>query len=231
VETDSSFATQLPRPDGAPTDRAAGDGAAAGPAGGGADGGRRPPEHRRLPLALIELEPSQPRSDARTGNDDLAASMTQNGLLQPVVVAGWPDASRAGHFRVVAGERRVRAARTLGWTEIDAFILGPGSRRFVLSVTENIQRRALSRPDRKHAFERILEECGGDKVAAAGLLGVSQTTFYRTIAEPDGEGYANWSPRGSLKRLEKSAAGMPAARRAELAEELRALADRLDSPG
>lgn len=191
--------------------------------------GRRPPEHRRLPLDLIELEPSQPRRDGRTGLDDLAASMKQNGLLQPVVVAGWPDASRAGYFRVVAGERRVRAARLLGWTEIDAFILGPGSRRYVLSVTENIQRRGLSRPERKHAFERILEECGGDKAAAAGLLGVSQTTFYRTIAEPEGEAYANWSPGGSLKRLEKAAGAMRPEQRQQLAAELRSLADRLES--
>jgi len=187
------------------------------------------PEHRRIPLDLIELEPGQPRTDTLNGLDDLAASLRQNGLLQPVVVAGWPDASRAGHFRLVAGERRVRAARSLGWTEIDALVLGPGARRFVLSVTENVQRRNLSKPERKHAFERILEECGGDKAAAAALLGVSQTTFYRTVAEPDAEGYANWSPRGTLKRLERSATAMPAPRRAEIAAELRALADRLDS--
>jgi ParB/RepB/Spo0J family partition protein len=186
------------------------------------------PEHRRLPLDLIELDPSQPRRDARTGIEDLATSMSQNGLLQPVVVAGWPDATRAGHFRVVAGERRVRAARSLGWSEIDALILAPGARRFVLAVTENIQRRGLSKSERKHAFERILEECGGDKAAAANLLGVSQTTFYRTIAEPDGEAYANWSPRGSLKRLEKSAMAMKAERRHELALDLRALAERLE---
>ena len=195
-------------------------------------GGRRAPEHRRLPLTLIELDPAQPRRDARSGIAELASSLAANGLLQPVVVAGWPDATRAGHYRVVAGERRVRAAASLGWTEIDAFILGPGARRFVLSVTENIQRRDLSREDRKHAFERILEECGGDKAAAASLLGVSQTTFYRTIADADGQGYANWSPRGSLKRLEKAAAKMSLERRRELAGELRTLAELLEAdPG
>jgi ParB/RepB/Spo0J family partition protein len=218
VENDDLFTTP-PYADGAPGALPA---AAAAPP-------RPHPEHRRLPLDLVELDPSQPRRDARTGVEDLATSMSQNGLLQPVVVAGWPDATRAGHFRVVAGERRVRAARSLGWSEIDVFILAPGARRFVLAVTENIQRRALSKPERKHAFERILDECGGDKAAAAALLGVSQTTFYRTIAEADGEGYANWSPRGSLRRLEKSALAMAPTRRAELAEELRALADRLDS--
>ena len=192
-------------------------------------GGRRAPEHRRIPLSLIELDPTQPRRDARSGIAELANSMAANGLLQPVVVAGWPDATRAGHYRVVAGERRVRAAGALGWTEIDAFILGPGARRFVLSVTENIQRRDLSREERKHAFERILEECGGDKAAAASLLGVSQTTFYRTIAEADGQAYANWSPRGSLKRLEKAAANMAVDRRRELAAELRGLAGRLEA--
>ena len=190
---------------------------------------RQAPEHRRVPLALVEFEPTQPRRDARPGIEELATSMQQNGLLQPVVVAGWPDASRAGYYRVVAGERRVRAARSLGWEEIDAFVLSPGSRRFVLSVTENIQRRALSRPERRHAFERVLEECGGDKAAAAGLLGVSQTTFYRTISDPEGEGYANWSPRGALRRLEKAATTMPAERRLEVAAELRLLADRLEA--
>jgi len=189
---------------------------------------RAAPDHRMVPLSLIEVDPAQPRKDARTGIAELAASMAANGLLQPVVVAGWPDATRAGHFRVVAGERRVRAARTLGWTDIDALVLGPGARRFLLAVTENIQRRDLSREERKHAFTRILDECGGDKATAAALLGVSQTTFYRTIAEADGQAYANWSPRGSLKRLEKAATGMPAERRRQLALELRGLADRLE---
>lgn len=189
---------------------------------------RASPEHRRIPLSLIEVDPAQPRRDARTGITELAASLDANGLLQAVVVAGWPDATRAGHYRVVAGERRVRAARSLGWTEIDALVLGPGARRFLLAVTENIQRRDLSREERKHAFGRILAECGGDKTAAASLLGVSQTTFYRTIAEPDGQAYANWSPRGSLKRLEKAATSMPQERRRQLAGELRGLADRLE---
>jgi ParB/RepB/Spo0J family partition protein len=189
------------------------------------------PEHRRIPLAMIELDPTQPRQETRAGLDELASSMGQHGQLQPVIVAGWPDASRAGYYRVVAGERRVRAARQLGWPDIDAILMRPGARRFLLAVTENIQRKALSRPERKHAFERMLEECGGDKGAAASLLGVSQTTFYRTIAEPDAEGYANWSPRGTVKRLERAAAGMPAEKRAEMARQLRELAERIDPAG
>ena len=189
------------------------------------------PEHRRIPLAMVELDPSQPRQDTRAGLEELAASMGQHGQLQPIIVAGWPDASRAGYFRVVAGERRVRAARQLGWQDVDAILMRPGARRFLLAVTENIQRKALSRAERKHAFERMLEECGGDKAAAASLLGVSQTTFYRTIAEPDAEGYANWSPGGSLKRLERASRSMDADKRRELAQQLRELAERLDSAG
>jgi len=187
-----------------------------------------PIEHHRVSLSRVELDPTQPRRDARTGIDALAASMATNGLLQPVVVAGWPDATRAGYYRVVAGERRVRAAASLGWAEIDVVVLSPGSRRFVLSVTENIQRRDLTREERRIAFGRILEECGGDKGAAATILGVSQTTFYRTISGSDGSAYANWSPRGTVKRLEKAAATMPVPRRYALARELRALADRLE---
>jgi ParB/RepB/Spo0J family partition protein len=189
------------------------------------------PEHRRLPLDAVELDPAQPRQDARTGLDELEASMREHGLLQPVMVAGWPDASRAGYFRVIAGERRVRAARALGWTDIDALVVRPGARRLLLAVTENIQRRALSKGERKHAFERVLEECGGDKGAAASVLGVSQTTFYRTIAEPDADAYANWSPRGALKRLERAAEGMGAERRQQLAQALRELAARLEADG
>jgi ParB-like chromosome segregation protein Spo0J len=145
-----------------------------------------------------------------------------------VVLVGWPEALVGGHFRLVAGERRVRAARKLGWTEIGAIIMPTEGRGFVLSVIENIRRRGLTRDERRRAFRRIVGDVGGDKAAAASLLGVSMTTLYRTIADPDALRYANWSTRGVLRQLQGAATGMPAAKRRELAKAMRAAADRIE---
>jgi ParB family chromosome partitioning protein len=126
-----------------------------------------------LPLHQVEGGPFQPRQefDARE-LDELAASIRANGVLQPVIVR----AGGAG-YEVVAGERRVRAARLADLTEIPAIV-----RRYsddevlVLSLVENIQRTDLNAIDKAQAFRRLSTHLGATHQEIAERLGVDRTS-------------------------------------------------------
>src|SRR5688572_3605261 len=73
---------------------------------------------RRLPIAQIRPNPYQPRKEFRPEElADLESSLKESGLLQPITVRG----AGAG-WELIAGERRLRAASRLGWTEIPAVV-------------------------------------------------------------------------------------------------------------
>ena len=71
--------------------------------------------HDRLPVSELRPNPFQPRGALdREALKDLAASIRENGLLQPVVVRSAED----GAWEIVAGERRFRAVQELGWSDV-----------------------------------------------------------------------------------------------------------------
>ena len=73
---------------------------------------------RRVPIASIRPNPFQPRREFRPDElAELEASLRASGLLQPISVRRRGDA-----YELIAGERRVRAATNLGWTEIQAIV-------------------------------------------------------------------------------------------------------------
>src|SRR5690606_28323548 len=99
-----------------------------------------PAEIRTLPISAIVPNPLQPRTvftDAELA--DLAASIQANGLLQPLVVRPAPDGAR--HFQLIAGERRFRAVKRLGWTEAPVIVREASDETLlVLALVENLQR-------------------------------------------------------------------------------------------
>src|SRR5688572_29212323 len=99
-------------------------------------------ELKKIKLRDIRPNPFQPR---RTFNEqelaDLEASIRANGLLQPVTVR---PASGGTGFELVAGERRLRAAGRLGWTDIPALVRTIDDRSLLtLALVENLQRADL----------------------------------------------------------------------------------------
>ena len=106
-----------------------------------------------LPLADIVPNRMQPRLEF----DDfalmeLAASIKQNGLLQPVTV--WPLGSR---YELIMGERRCRACRLLGHTHIEAFVLpADDAESALLALVENVQRQNLHFFEEAEAYQRLL---------------------------------------------------------------------------
>ena len=129
-----------------------------------------------LPVAAIRAGTYQPRG----AMDDstlaaLAASITQSGLMQPVVVR--PDGVGMGRYELIAGERRWRAVQRLGWSTIPAIVRAVGDQEAAeLALVENVQREDLNPMDRAHALRRLVSDFGLAHHTLADRLGVDRST-------------------------------------------------------
>jgi ParB family chromosome partitioning protein len=126
---------------------------------------------RQIPLQEIRPNPYQPRHQFdETALADLSASLESAGLLQPVVVR-----PANGGFELIAGERRVRAAERLGWTEIGAVVRDVDDRTLLtLALIENLQRDALSPIDEARGYQRLVEEFHVSHGDVGSLVGRSR---------------------------------------------------------
>ncbi len=108
-----------------------------------------------LATAVITNNPYQPRQNYNEeGLEELKASIKEKGILQPIVVR----TTNAG-FQVVAGERRLRAARALGLEAVPVFVKNVSDGEMLLmALIENIQREDLNVIDEAKAFERLIKE-------------------------------------------------------------------------
>jgi ParB family chromosome partitioning protein len=113
-------------------------------------------DFQSLPLDQILPGSEQPRAEFNAEHlQELAHSIKTNGLLQPITVQKHAD----GKYRIIAGERRWRAAKLAGLTEIAALVRTvDDSQRLELALIENIQREDLSPLEIAAAFERLAEE-------------------------------------------------------------------------
>lgn len=132
-----------------------------------------------LPVGDVEPNPNQPR----TRFDDesialLAESIAEIGLLQPIVVAPRPE----GGYRLVAGERRWRAAKRAGLTEIPAIIRTPDDRGMLTeALVENLQREDLNPLEEAAAFQQLLEDFAMTHEEIGSRVGRSRAAITNTI--------------------------------------------------
>lgn len=125
-----------------------------------------------LPVGKILPNPSQPRKHFSTDElSGLAESIQENGLLQPVTVR-----KEEGQYYLIAGERRLRAAKLAGLKEIPA-ILSDYSQQdsAVLALLENIQRANLNIFEQANAIANLLRKWDIKQEEAAKRLGMSQS--------------------------------------------------------
>jgi ParB family chromosome partitioning protein len=110
---------------------------------------------RRIPLSTIRPNPFQPRRDFRPDElAELESSLRASGLLQPISVRRRGDA-----YELIAGERRVRAATNLGWTDIQAIVRDFDDRTMlVLALVENLQRTNLNALEEARGYRRLIDE-------------------------------------------------------------------------
>ncbi|MBE3583530.1 MAG: ParB/RepB/Spo0J family partition protein [Limnochordaceae bacterium] len=106
--------------------------------------------------------------------EGLRRSLEAVGQLHPVLVRPEGD-----YYRLIAGERRVRAARLAGWSTIEAVILPPGTEEHdpEVQLIENLQREDLNPIDKAQAVRRFMDQNHLSKVEAADRLGIPRTTL------------------------------------------------------
>ncbi len=109
-----------------------------------------------LRISQIDPKSDQPRKNFdRAALEELADSITENGLLQPILVREYSD----GRYQIIAGERRFRASKIAGLSEIPAIILDKDDRKVAeISLIENIQREDLNPVEEAMAFRALMED-------------------------------------------------------------------------
>lgn len=139
-------------------------------------------EARHLAVASITPNPFQPRREfAEEELADLAASIRENGLLQPVVVRPAPAGSQAA-WELVAGERRWRAVTRLGWTEVPALVRPLDDRAMlVLALVENLQRSELSALEEAAGYQRLIDEFNLSQQEVAEAVGKNRSTVANAL--------------------------------------------------
>lgn len=124
----------------------------------------------------IKPNPYQPRRDF-DDLEGLAQSIVQNGILQPLTVR-----KKNGEIELVAGERRLRAARMIGMPTVPCIVVEmTGRNSAAVALIENIQRRDLSVFDEAEAIAKLIDFYGMTQEDAAAKLGKSQSTIANKV--------------------------------------------------
>lgn len=126
---------------------------------------------RYIPINTVRPNPQQPRrSFDETALRELADSIRAYGILQPLTVR-----DRGGFYELVAGERRLRAARIAGLREVPCLVAEVGEEdAALLALIENLQRRDLDYMEEAAAIARLIGRYGLSQQQAADKLGKSQ---------------------------------------------------------
>ncbi|WP_006786790.1 ParB/RepB/Spo0J family partition protein [Thiorhodospira sibirica] len=142
---------------------------------------------RQIPIERIQRGQYQPRRKPdEAALQELAESIRAQGMIQPVVLR----MVDAGHYELIAGERRWRAAQLAGLHEIPAIVRDiPDQDAAAIALIENIQREDLTPLEQANAFARLIQEFGLTHQAVAEAVGRSRagvTNFLRLLelAEP-----------------------------------------------
>jgi len=135
---------------------------------------------RTLELSQIRANPYQPRQEFRPEElADLEASLRVNGLLQPITVRPAPNGTG---YELIAGERRLRAATRLGWTEIHALVKPVDDKTLlVLAMIENLQRADLDPIEEADGYQRLAEEFQLNNQEVADVIGKDRSTVANAL--------------------------------------------------
>jgi ParB family chromosome partitioning protein len=145
---------------------------------------------REVPTSRIAPNPFQPRHEfAPEQLAELEESIRVNGLLQPLVVRPRRDATPEGaDWELIAGERRWRAVRRLGWAQVPVVVRDIDDRAMlVLAIVENVQRAGLSVLEEAAGYKQLIDEFGFTQAEVADSVGRERSTvtnLLRLLALP-----------------------------------------------
>ena len=135
----------------------------------------------QVPIDQISANPYQPRQSFDQARlDELARSILEKGVIQPVTVR---RKNGQEEYELIAGERRLRAARQTGYQTIPAIVMAVSSpeEMMELSLIENIQRDDLNPIHEARAYLRLQEECHLTQEEVATRVGKNRTTVANTL--------------------------------------------------
>lgn len=134
---------------------------------------------REVPVNAIKPNPWQPRTHFDADElEDLAQSIREHGVLQPVLVSQQPD----GSFQLITGERRWRAVQLTGMATVPAMVKEATPQASLeLALVENIQRRDLNPLEEAHAFRALLDEHGLTQEELGKRVGKSRVAITNTL--------------------------------------------------
>ena len=138
-----------------------------------------------IPVGKIRPNPYQPRkSFDDKGLEELAASIKENGIFQPVLVR-----ESVGGYELVAGERRLRASKLAGMKQIPAIVVEFDDKQMMeVSLLENIQRKDLTPIEEANAYDQLIKKFGYTQEELGKRLGKSRanvTNLLRLLHLPD----------------------------------------------
>ena len=136
---------------------------------------------RTVPVEFISPNPRNPRrsfGDAEL--EDLAASLKQHGIVQPVVVR--PSKVEAGRYEIIAGERRWRAAQRAGLTSIPVIVRDVDDRMALeLAIVENVQRSDLNPVEEALGYQQLIDDHHYVQTDLAQIIGKSRSHVANTL--------------------------------------------------
>ena len=136
---------------------------------------------REIPIELVHRNPDQPRRHfAEAEIEDLAASIRDKGVLQPILVR--PSPKTPGEYEIVAGERRWRAAQKAGLKAIPALVRAlDDDRAFEIAIVENVQREDLNAMEEAQAYASLMKRMAYTQEKAAEAVGKSRSHVANTL--------------------------------------------------
>ena len=128
--------------------------------------------YQKLPIYKVEPNPNQPRQDFDEEElQALADSITEHGIVQPLTVRQLDS----GYYQIIAGERRWRAARIAGLSEVPAVIIEADDKKAMeLALIENLQRQDLNPVEEALGYKSLMEDYGLTQEDTAKRVGKSR---------------------------------------------------------
>ena len=143
--------------------------------------------YKLLPIHKVEPNRNQPRQDFDEEElESLSESLATHGILQPLTVREL----ESGYYQIIAGERRWRAARMAGLTEVPVVVIEADDQKAMeLALIENLQRQDLNPVEEALGYQSLMEDFGLTQESAAQRVGKSRPAVanaLRLLSLPDG---------------------------------------------
>jgi ParB family chromosome partitioning protein len=136
---------------------------------------------RDITISQIVSNPFQPRKNFKPQDlKELQESLQTSGLLQPITVR--PSPKTANRFELIAGERRLRAAASLGWEKIPAVVKDLTDQEILtLALVENLQRSDLNPIEEAEGYNQLINQFGHTQQTVATMVGKDRSTVANVL--------------------------------------------------